>query len=135
MRYFCTKTSFVLAAIIYRVLRYQEKFQVKLIHAGLHAAAFVFIVIGLCAVFDFHNNKNIPNVYSLHSWIGIGTTVLFACQVSIQIFYFVVVVFFFEVALDNSYNWECHIIFHSEKLERLFSKAISLKGHLAKPFY
>ena len=126
MRYFCTKTSFVLAAIIYRVLRYQEKFQVKLIHAGLHAAAFVFIVIGLCAVFDFHNNKSIPNVYSLHSWIGIGTTVLFACQVSIQIFkFFVWKRTKFEtdgefssgeseLVLDKCYNQECDIIYSLE---------------------
>lgn len=68
------------SAVSYRVLRYQNKYQVKLIHAFLHLFAFIFAVLGLVAVFDFHNAKNIPNVYSLHSWIGIGTVVLFGCQ-------------------------------------------------------
>jgi len=68
------------SAMTYRVLRSTNKMITKIIHTTLHVLAFVFAVLGLVAVFAFHNNKKIPNVYSLHSWIGIGTVVLFSCQ-------------------------------------------------------
>jgi len=68
------------AAISYRLFRNSPKFTIKLVHAGLHAFALLFVIIGLVAVFGFHNHNNIPNMYSLHSWIGIGTVVLFCGQ-------------------------------------------------------
>ncbi|KAG7240001.1 hypothetical protein INR49_028082 [Caranx melampygus] len=42
--------------------------------------ALILSIVGLYAVFDFHNTSNIPNLYSLHSWIGIAATALFAIQ-------------------------------------------------------
>lgn len=48
---------------------------------ALHLIAIVLGIVGLNAVFKFHGMENIPNVYSLHSWIGIGTFCLFALQV------------------------------------------------------
>lgn len=68
------------AMIVYRVFRHENKFFVKLVHFGLQVVAFAISVWGLKAVFDFHNNNNIPNLYSLHSWCGLGTVVLFSCQ-------------------------------------------------------
>lgn len=53
----------------------------KITHAALHLTAFVLTVLGLVAVFRFHNHANIANLYSLHSWLGITTVFLFACQV------------------------------------------------------
>ncbi|XP_061905641.1 lysosomal membrane ascorbate-dependent ferrireductase CYB561A3 isoform X1 [Entelurus aequoreus] len=69
-------------AVLYRVpLSWsQNKGPWKLLHAGVMLLALVLSVIGLCAVFGNHNASNIPNLYSLHSWIGIITTVLFAMQ-------------------------------------------------------
>ncbi|KAF7654533.1 hypothetical protein LDENG_00068430 [Lucifuga dentata] len=69
-------------AVLYRIpLTWgQNKLPWKLLHAGVMLLALILSVVGLCAVFDFHNAKNIPNVYSLHSWIGICTTALFATQ-------------------------------------------------------
>uniref|UniRef100_A0A2D4JZP4 Plasma membrane ascorbate-dependent reductase CYBRD1 n=2 Tax=Micrurus paraensis TaxID=1970185 RepID=A0A2D4JZP4_9SAUR len=52
----------------------------KLIHAGLHTIALTLAIISLVAVFDFHNAKNIPNMYSLHSWIGLTVVILYALQ-------------------------------------------------------
>ena len=47
----------------------------------MNGVSFIFAVLGLMAVFDYHNATSIPNMYSLHSWIGMGTVVLFSCQV------------------------------------------------------
>ena len=70
-----------LAMMAFRVFRNDNKSNVKLLHMTIQAAAFAFGVLGLKAVFDFHNHNDIPNMYSLHSWIGITAFVLFACQV------------------------------------------------------
>lgn len=69
-------------AVVYRVpLTWgQSKLPWKLLHAGLMLLALVLSVVGLCAVFDFHNNHHMRNVYSLHSWIGITAVALFALQ-------------------------------------------------------
>ncbi|RMC18554.1 hypothetical protein DUI87_04446 [Hirundo rustica rustica] len=50
----------------------------KFIHAGLNTIAMILAIVSVVAVFDFHNAKNIPNMYSLHSWIGL-TAVIFYC--------------------------------------------------------
>lgn len=71
-----------LGSVVYRVpLTWgQNKLPWKLLHAALMLLALLLSVVGLCAVFDFHNKNNIPNMYSLHSWIGLGAVVLFALQ-------------------------------------------------------
>lgn len=70
-------------AVLYRIpLTWgQNKLPWKLLHATLMLIALFLSIVGLCAVFDYHNAKEIPNVYSLHSWIGIVAVALFAMQV------------------------------------------------------
>lgn len=70
------------ASVLYRVpLTWgQSKQPWKLLHSGLMLAALLGAVVGLCAVFDFHNKSKIPNLYSLHSWIGLSAVILFALQ-------------------------------------------------------
>ncbi|XP_008275175.1 lysosomal membrane ascorbate-dependent ferrireductase CYB561A3 isoform X2 [Stegastes partitus] len=69
-------------AVLYRVpLTWgQNKLPWKLLHAALMLLALILSIVGLCAVFDFHNANKTPNLYSLHSWIGIAATALFAIQ-------------------------------------------------------
>ncbi|XP_054466384.1 lysosomal membrane ascorbate-dependent ferrireductase CYB561A3 isoform X2 [Anoplopoma fimbria] len=69
-------------AVLYRVpLTWgQNKLPWKLVHAALMLLALILSIVGLCAVFGFHNANNTPNLYSLHSWIGIAATALFAIQ-------------------------------------------------------
>ncbi|XP_071208685.1 lysosomal membrane ascorbate-dependent ferrireductase CYB561A3 isoform X1 [Salvelinus alpinus] len=69
-------------AVLYRIpLTWgQNKLPWKLLHAGVMLLALLCSILGLCAVFDFHNTNNTPNLYSLHSWIGICTTALFTTQ-------------------------------------------------------
>lgn len=59
----------------------QPKLRWKLLHAALMLLALLLSVVGLCAVFFFHDAEHLPNLYSLHSWIGIAATALFAFQV------------------------------------------------------
>lgn len=68
--------------LIYRLMRDEPKPRLKLIHASINGLAFVLAVIALIAVFSFHNEANIPNMYSLHSWIGLGTVILFGLNLT-----------------------------------------------------
>lgn len=73
----------IIAILVYRGFRYVHKRNLKLTHASMFGAIFLLTVIGGWAVFDSHNlhNPPIPNLYSLHSWIGLSAIILFALQV------------------------------------------------------
>ncbi|KAK3925696.1 Cytochrome b561 [Frankliniella fusca] len=71
------------AILTFRILRNNRKVLLKYIHGGIQVLTLPLIVIGLVAVFDSHNLKTpvpTPNLYSLHSWIGLGTVILFFSQ-------------------------------------------------------
>ncbi|MCP6508272.1 hypothetical protein NL478_26255, partial [Klebsiella pneumoniae] len=52
----------------------------KKAHLALHAAGLAVGILGVYAVFKFHVESGIPNLYTLHSWIGIATISLYAIQ-------------------------------------------------------
>eukprot|EP00465_Bigelowiella_longifila_P000445 CAMPEP_0185282280 /NCGR_PEP_ID=MMETSP1359-20130426/67183_1 /TAXON_ID=552665 /ORGANISM="Bigelowiella longifila, Strain CCMP242" /LENGTH=241 /DNA_ID=CAMNT_0027877803 /DNA_START=348 /DNA_END=1070 /DNA_ORIENTATION=- len=52
----------------------------KMLHLIWHTLAWIFSAIGLYAVFKFHNENNIVNLYSSHSWFGMATIVLYGME-------------------------------------------------------
>lgn len=76
--------NYLLAAIVVYRLPWtwgSSKLTMKFIHAGLNLLAFALVVISMVAVFDFHNSAKIPNMYSLHSWLGLTAVLLYCLQV------------------------------------------------------
>lgn len=53
---------------------------VKLLHASLLVLSLVFVTVALIAVFTASNMAGWTNFYSLHSWIGLMTLILFVMQ-------------------------------------------------------
>ncbi|KAL7065512.1 hypothetical protein AAHC03_05198 [Spirometra sp. Aus1] len=78
------------AMLVYRVFRMFPKLPVKVVHAILMLLSLLFAVVGLKAAFDSHNLRGIPNLYSIHSWVGIVVVVLFALQWIIGLITFLV---------------------------------------------
>lgn len=57
-----------------------SKWRQKLAHAALHVLAFAFMLLGLIFVFRFHADKGFPDLYSLHSWVGLTVCTVFFIQ-------------------------------------------------------
>ncbi|XP_075033466.1 transmembrane ascorbate-dependent reductase CYB561 [Mixophyes fleayi] len=68
------------ALLVYRVFRHESKKATKILHGALHMLALIISVVGIIAVFQFHKKKDIPDMYSLHSWLGITTFTLYILQ-------------------------------------------------------
>lgn len=75
------------AIISYKSLPFMKKDK-KLIHLVLHGIALILAIFGVYMAFKFHNENNIANLYSVHSWIGIGVVVLYSVQVLLTSFTF-----------------------------------------------
>ncbi|KAM5557329.1 hypothetical protein ABKV19_024620 [Rosa sericea] len=77
------KSSFtfvcVAAIISYRTLPLRKDVK-KLVHLVLHALALALGIIGIYLAFKNHNESGVANLYSLHSWIGIGVICLYGIQ-------------------------------------------------------
>ncbi|CAN6273647.1 unnamed protein product [Urochloa humidicola] len=84
------------AIMVYKVFPTMNHDTAKLTHLILHGIALVLGAVGIYFAFKNHNESGIANLYSLHSWIGIGTITLYGIQ---WIFGFVT--FFFPGAAPN----------------------------------
>ncbi|XP_077392325.1 plasma membrane ascorbate-dependent reductase CYBRD1 [Festucalex cinctus] len=71
-----------LAIIVYRLpwSWKRSKLTMKIIHASVNLVAFIFAVVATVAVFDFHHVAKIPDMYSLHSWVGLAALILYCLQ-------------------------------------------------------
>lgn len=66
--------------LVFRAFQTVSKRTVKIAHASFHAASIVFIALGLAVEFITHYYHKEADLYSLHSWIGIATVVVFVSQ-------------------------------------------------------
>jgi len=67
------------AIVSYKSLPLKKEVK-KVIHLVLHAIALILGIVGISAAFKFHNESSILNLYSLHSWLGIGIISLYGIQ-------------------------------------------------------
>lgn len=75
------------AIMAYKTIPATKRTQ-KLIHMTLNFIALLAAIVGLYAVFQFHHDLGIPDVYTLHSWFGITTVSLFFLQWLFALFTF-----------------------------------------------
>ncbi|XP_050544159.1 transmembrane ascorbate-dependent reductase CYB561-like isoform X2 [Daktulosphaira vitifoliae] len=66
----------------YRTFRNNKKSTLKNQHAIIHGVIIILVLLAAWAAIASHiyASPPIPNFYSLHSWIGIITTLMFLCQ-------------------------------------------------------
>merc|ERR1712241_1151901 len=128
-------------ALIYRVIpprNESHKLKLKLGHAGTMLLAFILMVIGLQAAFDSHNlalDKNNkpspkPNMYTLHSWVGLLAAILFGCQWTLGFLAFLFPKFSGDI---RALLLPFHQYFGSSIL--VLAAAAALMGHLEKAIW
>ncbi|KAL8142093.1 hypothetical protein V2J09_015125 [Rumex salicifolius] len=67
------------AMMIYRTVASDHGAQ-KFIHMAVHVIAMALGLTGIYATFKFHNKRALTNMYTLHSWMGLGTFILYGFQ-------------------------------------------------------
>lgn len=75
------------------LIRYPDRKATKYAHFGLHTIAGTAMVLGFVAVYKAHTLKRptpMSDFYSVHSWMGVSTFFLFACQWTLGLLAFLV---------------------------------------------
>ncbi|KAM7484733.1 hypothetical protein LguiA_000742 [Lonicera macranthoides] len=67
------------ACMVYKSVPARRDTQ-KATHLVLHLIALLAGIVGIYAVFKFHHELGIPDMYTLHSWLGMSTICLFGLQ-------------------------------------------------------
>ncbi|KAK1263454.1 putative ascorbate-specific transmembrane electron transporter 1 [Acorus gramineus] len=67
------------AAMAHKIIPGTQKAQ-RFVHMALLLIALSMAAFGLYIVFKFQHDIGMPDMYSLHSWLGMGTVCLFALQ-------------------------------------------------------
>lgn len=75
------------AILAYKVLPGEREYK-KIVHLCVQFVALVLGIIGIYTAFKYHNESGIVNLYSWHSWLGLGTICLFAIQWLVGFFVF-----------------------------------------------
>ncbi|WVZ11510.1 hypothetical protein V8G54_016040 [Vigna mungo] len=76
------------AIMIYKSVA-EKRRSMKVIHMLLHLVAMVAGVLGIIAVFKSKKEVGLPDMYTLHSWLGMSAICLFGLQYIIGFFSYV----------------------------------------------
>ena len=68
------------ALLAYKTVPGTKKLK-KLVHLALQFLAMFLCLIGLWAVWKFHDERKIDHLYTLHSWLGLTCIIFFSLQV------------------------------------------------------
>jgi cytochrome b-561 len=74
------KFSFFKAILVFRAFKSVSKMRIKVIHAISHVTSIVLITLGLAVEFISHYQHGEKDFYSLHSWLGMFTIIIFVGQ-------------------------------------------------------
>lgn len=66
--------------LIYRSFRMELKHKLKLFHTIMNGSVMLISFFGSIAAVYFHQKASITHFYSLHSWLGISTWLMFVTQ-------------------------------------------------------
>eukprot|EP00270_Netrium_digitus_P012912 TRINITY_DN424_c0_g1_i1.p1 TRINITY_DN424_c0_g1~~TRINITY_DN424_c0_g1_i1.p1 ORF type:complete len:265 (+),score=60.96 TRINITY_DN424_c0_g1_i1:71-796(+) len=77
------------AIMMFRIITGEKKVA-KIVHLTLNGIALVLAIIGIWAAFKYHNENvpPLPNLYSMHSWFGLFTIIVFAIQWVVGLYVF-----------------------------------------------
>merc|ERR1711920_1056593 len=122
-------------ALIYRIIPPKSeghKLKLKIAHAIIMIVAFALMVIGLQAAFVSHNKPDPPkpNMYTLHSWVGLLAALLFGCQWTLGFLAFLFPKFSGDI---RALLLPFHQYFGSSIL--VLAAAAALMGHLEKAIW
>lgn len=67
------------ALLAYKTVPGTKKLK-KLVHLSLQFLAMFLSLLGLWAVWKFHDEKGIDHLYTLHSWLGLSCIIFFTLQ-------------------------------------------------------
>ncbi|XP_057529634.1 probable transmembrane ascorbate ferrireductase 3 [Amaranthus tricolor] len=67
------------AMMVYKTVIAEPRTQ-KMIHMIMHIIAITLGIVGIYATFKYHSAKNLTTMYTMHSWIGLGTFILYGIQ-------------------------------------------------------
>nr|ACR38596.1 unknown [Zea mays] len=68
------------ALLAYKTVPGTKKLK-KLVHLAVQFLAMFLSLIGLWAVWKFHDERKIDHLYTLHSWLGLTCFIFFSLQV------------------------------------------------------
>ncbi|XP_071802925.1 plasma membrane ascorbate-dependent reductase CYBRD1-like [Asterias amurensis] len=104
----------------------------KIVHFLLQLVALICASFGLACVFQFHNANSIPNMYSLHSWLGIATYSFFCLQLLLGLTLFLIMAVFSPNSMTNLRKFYLHFHVYGGVLIFVMAGAASLLGTAEK---
>lgn len=100
--------SFSTAILVFRLFKKTSKTTAKTIHVFCHAVTTVLVLLGLSVEFISHYQHKEKDFYSLHSWLGMLTIIIFAGQFIVGLICFLLPTF--NEKLKASYL-KVHVVF------------------------